>query len=336
MIYDFNTKNKSFINLHEHLKEKGIENNTFFLILFDKDLVGIDPRDPELTIEYKKKILIECKNNYWYFLREVVLLPAIGDDCGMMYTLNRGILAFNYCLVNSFNAMIDLPNQFGKISTILIRTLWEYLFMESNNYAMIIADKYTKDSIDNLKKIKEIYRLLPDYLKIEDICKDKTMYIRSNGKSIDIAKKPKTKREAELIGRGMSANRQVFNNFEKIKNNEILFNASRPVFYEAANNSKKLNNPYGTILLTTGGVLGEPSGDFAYKIKQLSLHFEELYYDMDIETVREKLDNNWYPFLYVTFNVLELNRTDDWITNRLKEMCNDWNNFVRDQFVFWF
>ena len=334
MIYDFNTKNKSFLALYEHLKKKGVKNNNFFLMLFDKGLIGIDPRDPELTDEYKYRILIECKNNYWYFLREVVLLPSIDSNCGVNYNLNRGTLAFNYCLVNNFNAMIDLPNYYGKEISIIIRTLWEYLFIDGH-YKTILINNRTEYSVNNLKKMKDIYGLLPSYLRIEDICYDKTIYIRSNYKCIEVAKQAKTKATAELIGREMTQNRQIFYNFEKIKNNEILFNSSRLPFHQIANQSKKDNKPYGTILITTGGVLGEPSGDFAYKVKQLSLHFEELYYDLDIESIRDKLDNNWYPFLYVTFNILELNRTDDWITNRLKEMCYDWNNFIRDQFVFW-
>ena len=41
------TTNQSFLDMHYYLKEKGIQNNDFFLILIDSGLAGIDPRDPK-------------------------------------------------------------------------------------------------------------------------------------------------------------------------------------------------------------------------------------------------------------------------------------------------
>ena len=35
------TTNQSFIDMHFILKEKGIKNNDFFLVLFDTDLIGV-------------------------------------------------------------------------------------------------------------------------------------------------------------------------------------------------------------------------------------------------------------------------------------------------------
>ena len=51
--HDFLTKNQSFLDIHYFLKNKGIENNKFFLVLYDSDLLGINPRDPRLNDETK-------------------------------------------------------------------------------------------------------------------------------------------------------------------------------------------------------------------------------------------------------------------------------------------
>lgn len=59
------TTNQSFLDMHYFLKHKGIKNNTFFLALYDPDLAGIDPRDPNLSPLYKQKVLRECIVNYW-------------------------------------------------------------------------------------------------------------------------------------------------------------------------------------------------------------------------------------------------------------------------------
>ena len=70
--YDYGTQNKSFVEVSKILKDKGINNNNFFLLLLDTDLHDVDPYDRRLSKEMKNKIYEECKNNYWYFIREVV------------------------------------------------------------------------------------------------------------------------------------------------------------------------------------------------------------------------------------------------------------------------
>ena len=59
------TSNQSFIDMHHYLKSKGIQNNDFFLALFDSGLAGIDPRDPNLPTHMKARVLRECQINYW-------------------------------------------------------------------------------------------------------------------------------------------------------------------------------------------------------------------------------------------------------------------------------
>lgn len=59
------TTNQSFLNMHYYLKNKGIQNNDFFLALLDSGLAGVDPRDPNLPSYMKARILNECRLNYW-------------------------------------------------------------------------------------------------------------------------------------------------------------------------------------------------------------------------------------------------------------------------------
>ena len=64
-IYDWKTRNKSFIELHMDLKKLGVKNNKFFLILFDPDLQGVDPFSPILPLQTQVKIMAECIRNPW-------------------------------------------------------------------------------------------------------------------------------------------------------------------------------------------------------------------------------------------------------------------------------
>src|SRR5574343_1775458 len=51
--YQMNTTNKSFLDMHYYLKARGINNNRFHLLLFDKDLENVDPFDMSLPIYMK-------------------------------------------------------------------------------------------------------------------------------------------------------------------------------------------------------------------------------------------------------------------------------------------
>ena len=47
--YHMSTTNKSFLEVHQYLKDSGINNNKFMLVLLDPDLARIDPHDPNLS-----------------------------------------------------------------------------------------------------------------------------------------------------------------------------------------------------------------------------------------------------------------------------------------------
>ena len=49
--YQYNTKNTSFIELHNDLKKLGVVNNKFFLKLYDADLMDVDPYAMVLPLE---------------------------------------------------------------------------------------------------------------------------------------------------------------------------------------------------------------------------------------------------------------------------------------------
>ena len=107
MIFDFQTKNESFIELAFELKNEGIRNWKFFLLLLDEELVGVDPYDPNLSESMKLKIQREIMNNYWYYIREVVRIPEPGG--WTYYKLNKLNLAISFCMELNLNEFIEGP-----------------------------------------------------------------------------------------------------------------------------------------------------------------------------------------------------------------------------------
>ena len=111
---DTATQNLSFIKMAIQLNKMGVRNNTFFLSLYDKDLIGVDPHNlQDESLELRGRIAQECKINYWYFIREVVRVVSSGSE-GIRFILNRANLAQAWLFLNSINGFLTMPRQIGK------------------------------------------------------------------------------------------------------------------------------------------------------------------------------------------------------------------------------
>lgn len=156
------TKNLSFVKMYRHLKKIGVENNKFFLKLYDKDLLNVDPHNKRLTSDQKKKVAVEVTRNPWYFLREVCLVPAPGQ--ALRFELHRGNLAVIWAILNNLNPILLLPRQRGKTISVAATLAWVYYFGTTNS-EMLFSNKSVQDANNNLKRLKDIMGLLPDYLR---------------------------------------------------------------------------------------------------------------------------------------------------------------------------
>lgn len=108
---DLTTKNVSFLKVAEIFRLMGIKNYYFCLQLNNPLLMGVDPYDPNLTDEQKFMVLQECRENFWYFLREVLHLSG-----GIQFQANRANICFLWCYLCHVNTMLIIPRQFGKLS----------------------------------------------------------------------------------------------------------------------------------------------------------------------------------------------------------------------------
>ncbi len=65
-IIDTECQNKSFIRMAALYRDMGIKNHSFPLQLHNPELQGIDPFDPNLTLQQQADIAIEAKNNFFF------------------------------------------------------------------------------------------------------------------------------------------------------------------------------------------------------------------------------------------------------------------------------
>ena len=117
-MYDFKTKNKSFLNLYNDLYKLGIKNNKFFLKIYDPDLIGVDVYNQILPLDMQMKVLLEIIINPWYFLREICRIPEDGKPIeigsGSPFLIDRSSCASWYCFLNGIDHYDSKPRQCGK------------------------------------------------------------------------------------------------------------------------------------------------------------------------------------------------------------------------------
>ncbi len=207
--FDVKTKNKSFIKVAKELKDNDIRSYMFPLMIYDKELIGVDPYDPDLSPSLKSRIVIECKRNMWYFIREVARVPVPGGY--VSFELHRGNLAMLFCLWLNLDTAIELPRQHYKTYSAVFYYLW-LLLLKAENYEMVFTNKSAGDSIRNLKRLTDLLdndkKYLPPYLKTplgpNDTNNQERLTIVSTNNTIRVVSPSNSEENADKAGRGMT------------------------------------------------------------------------------------------------------------------------------------
>lgn len=343
------TTNKSFLDVHYFLKAKGIQNNDFFLSLIDTDLRGVDPRDPNLPNYMKVKILQECKNNYWYFIREILRIQEQGASTsgGVKYKLNRLNLAMNFLFILNYNMFVEAPRQIaGKTTSSLARYLWVYNFGTTNSEIMFMHKDHS-GSKNNLKKLKDMRELLPSYLRFDS-------NVNADGKKLKVPNtivmiqhpynnnriitlpSARTKDSAENLGRGSTQPIQYYDEFAFMQYNNIVYAAASPAFSKASENAKKHGAPYGILITTTPGDLLTDQGNYAYDMRNKATPWLEQYYDLTFDRLEGlRLANKLNPFFLVSFTYKQLGGGNEYFMDQVRQMGGDWPKIRREILLEW-
>lgn len=201
MIYNYDTKNISFIKMAKHLKDKGVKKWNFMLVLYDSKLKDIDPYDKNLSLEMQARIQKEVMINFWYYIREIIKIPSTGGNVD--YELHLGNMATHWLQLNNIDIIECLPRQHYKTWSACCWYSWVYLY-RAKNYTMIFSNKQLPDSQENLKRLMDIIESLPDYLKSHMNAKNDTdninmLRLAENNNTIKSLSSPKDEKSADKI-----------------------------------------------------------------------------------------------------------------------------------------
>lgn len=312
-----NTKNLSFIRTVFLLEKMGIKNNKFFLHLTQPELANYDPhnlKDP--SSELVMRIAHECKVNIWYFLREVIRIGASGSN-PIPYQLNRANLAMTWCFMNSFDMFITMVRQMGKSIGAIALYDWSMYFGFRNSVLGMFA-KDDKLIQANVKRIKDIRDALPPYLIAKSVHdtdnKEGLSYAALNNEyKTYVAQADKI--SAMKQARGDTEPLQHWDEFAYYKNNDLSYPAAAAAMDTAGELAFNAGLPTCKIITTTAGMLSNPAGAYAFKIKSHAARFRESIYDMknreEVEEYLKKESTNM--MFYLEFSHRQLGKSDEWL-----------------------
>ena len=344
--YHHSTTNKSFLDMHYYLRDRGIKHNEFMLLLLDPDLAKINPRDPKLPQVYKVKILRECMYNPWYFLREICRIPDDGNALGVPFRLHRGNMAMLFCLMLNLNTSVILPRQTGKTQSAL--AWYMYLFnFGTNNAEMSFLNKKFEDSKLNLNRIKAIRDLLPSYLKMDQMfapdgskLKGKnsveTMQHPINGNRIRTVPSARDVTSAASLMRGRTTSIIYIDEWAFIKHNKTIYLNMVPAWNTAARNARTNHKPYGMLITTTPGILTTDEGIYGFNTREMATKFSEHWYDLSAQEIMDNINSNTNSnFVHIEYTYQQLGYSEEWFRELCINMQKNWPEIRREVLLEW-
>lgn len=312
-----NTKNTSFVRMVFLLERMGVKNNKFFLHLTQPELANYDPHNlTDPSVELRARIAYECKVNGWYYLREVIRITSPGSD-PISFLLNRANLALSWCFFNSVNSFLTMPRQKGKsIGTIALDS-WAFYFGYKNAVIGMFA-KDEKLTRENVKRMKDMKVGLPPYLIISsrkdtDNTEELSYSALNNKYKTYVAQADRL--AAEKQARGDTMPLQHWDEIAYYKNNDKSYPAASATMDTASQLARAAGLPTCKVLTTTAGMLSNPAGAFAYKLKSHAVRFRETFYDFnDIEDLENHIRLESTNFMtYLEYSYKQLGETDEWL-----------------------
>ena len=328
-IMDTSTTNKTWVRLAGLYKGMGVDNHGFLLALHNPELQGVDPYDPDLTQEQIIAISIECKENPWYFFREVLKVPTPGASENIKIRANRFNIAVWWLFFNHITSLSICSRQTGK--SLAITSLDVYIL----GVAGISTDIHLLTKDDDLRMktvamVKEMLEELPWYLNLKsrkDTYNTEKLTIERLGNTYHTSVAQASPKAANNIGRGLTVAIHKIDEFAFIKNLEITLPALLASASAARESSKQHGSFYGNMFGTTAGYLSSPEGRFAYKIYKECARWSEFFYDTNSEEELNDIIKKNSPSgkvqVLCEFNHRMLGYTDEWLREKINAAMAD-------------
>lgn len=338
---DTETKNKSFLRLSALYREMGVKNHAFPLLLLNKELKKVDPFAPNITKEEVAMVIQECKQNFWYYIREIARAPGLAGSDPRPFRANRGNIALYWLFFNHVLTILIQIRQSGK--SFGMDTLNRYLLnVRCKDTDIILITKDEDLRSQNLARMKEIEDVLPFYLKLRtrnDLANTEELTIRALGNTYKGLLAQKSPKLALNLGRGLTSPIMQFDEGAFLFNVEISLPAALAAGAAARDIARLNDEPYGTIITTTAGRKDDRDGRFMYTMVEDSAIWNEKFLDAknleELEFMIRKASPKGDFMVNCTFSHKQLGLSDDWMKRTLEETRAKGADADRDFFNIW-
>lgn len=324
-IVDVHTKNESFIRYASLLKTMGVKNHLWPLALINRELVGVDPFDPNLSMEQMMMVTLEARENPMYFFREIARDPKGTPEDPIVFRANRGNMALFWLFFNHITTILIQIRQTGKsFSTDILMDYLLNIRCKKTEINLLTKDDTLRAA--NLERLKNIQMELPFYLKQKhkgDIGNTEELSVKALGNRYRGHVPNKSPKMALNVGRGLTSPIFQIDEAAFVFNIAISLPAALAAGTAERDRARRLNEPYGTIITTTAGKKDDPDGAYMFAMVQESAVWTEKFYDAVDAADLEKLIRNNSPKgklqVNCTFNHRQLGFTDDWLRRAIEE-----------------
>lgn len=349
-IVDTMTKNKTFLDKSELLRQMGVKNNKWMLALLNPKLLGVDPHSPNLTLEQKALIALECKENFWYAVRNVWRAPPKSGAAAGPIQANRANLSLWWSFFNHITFILVQPRQTGKsFSTDVLNSSLMNFHCRDTQINLLTKDDQLRT--ENIARLKELYEELPAYLqyRTKSDANNTDTFTVNDWKNKYRTHVPQTsEKRAANTARGLAT--AVFQIDEGPFQNYIekAMPAALAGMGAARDIARLAGQPYGIILTTTAGKKDDRSGKYIYDYCQAAAVWSEVFYDArDATHLNEMVrkNSNGIPNskggrnsvyrVYANFNHRQLGKSDQWMREQIEELNATKDEVERDFLCHW-
>lgn len=341
-IIDTTCPNKSFLKYAQLLKQMGVKNHLWPLVLIHRDLKGLDPFDPNLDQELQMMFLKEFKINPWAFFRMAARATGSTYENPIYFEANRSNMAVYWLYFNHITTCLVQPRQTGK--TFGINTLDDYLInIRNKGMRNMLLTKDEKLRSTSMAEVKSIAELLPYYAKQltkNDIGNNEEINVKSLDNNYKAAVARSSPSDADKIGRGHKLDNTRFDETAYLLNVGI----SVPVMLAATTAQIKtaalLGNTFGNIFATTAGKRDDRDGKWAYDYFHTAAPWSEFMFDCkNLEElnnlVKSSSRDGKFLRVHCAFNHRQLGYTDAWLAEVAARNNSSGEAFERDYLNIW-
>lgn len=334
---DFTTKNQSFLEMAQILRDLGVEKNWFLpLALHDQKLVGVDPFDPDLSPEYILRVAKEFCSNPWYAFRECIQVPIDGGD-PVPFKINRGTFALYWCFFSNIDGALEFLRQHGK--TVGISGLFLYLTRILENARSILITKDPKLRAETIEKLKHMRDHLPPGIWVtdpKDPDNQETFGSVARNTKLITAIGQNNPASANSQGRGLTAGRLGSDEGPFTPYIHIILPAAFGSGVAARKANEAEGVPYANFFVTTPGELDSPEGSYMYNLMTSGIKWDERYIDLPTrKELLELIDKNSAAkvprrIFYIKFNHNQLGTSDDELFDMIRNASGTPEQIARD------